>query len=115
MCGNEPPLLAFSFSHHSSGRGDKDIPFVKPGKNPPEVKEKDTCNLRAPHLSFSLMAYMKRFTNWKSFLKRVISNTHPPRPRRTFNKKWISISQYIRKIITFAFFPLLVLDNLMLR
>lgn len=34
VCGNQAPPLAFSFSHHSSGCGDEDVPFVKPGMDP---------------------------------------------------------------------------------
>ena len=104
VCGDQAPLLAFSLGHHSSGRSDEDISFVKPGMDPTDQQPKVSTSV--PQITPSFL-YIKISTKWKSFLKQAIFNTHQ---RSTF--LFYSKSEKNNHIY---FFSLPVLDKLILR
>lgn len=108
VCGHQAPLLAFSLGHHSSGRSDEDISFVKSGMGPTD--QQPEVNTSGPQITPSFPSSCGLHQNFHQV--EIFSKTgyfqHPP-------EKYIFILQQIRKNYHIYFFSLSVLDKLILR
>lgn len=108
VCGDQAPLLAFSLCHHSSGRSDEDISFVKSGMDPTDQEPK--VNTSVSQITPSFLSSCGLHENFHKV--EIFPNTgysqHPP-------VKYIFILQQIRKNYHIYLFSLPVLDKLILR
>lgn len=108
VCGHQAPLLAFSLGHHSSGRSDEDISFVKSGMGPTD--QQPEVNTSGPQItpSFPLSCGLHQNFHQVEIFSKTGYFQHPP-------EKYIFILQQIRKNYHIYFFSLSVLDKLILR
>ena len=78
VCGDQAPLLAFSLGHHSSGRSDEDISFVKSGMGPTD--QQPEVNISGPQITPSFLSSCSLHQNFHQV--EIFSKTgyfqHPP-------------------------------------